>query len=109
MEDLYDTVSSGDAGEIQNYFADAKEYRDSLPVRKRGNSCLSRLIRRCFDKVGHWLTLFFSEEISITNLQILEAREGLLGVLRISFQREDRMKAKLALGEKNTKLMKQFK
>ena len=36
MEDLYDTVSSGDAGEIQNYFADAKEYRDSLPVRKRG-------------------------------------------------------------------------
>lgn len=29
MEHLYDTVSSGDAGEIQNYFADAKEYRDS--------------------------------------------------------------------------------
>ncbi len=36
MEDLYDTVSSGDAGEIQNYFADAKEYRDSLPVRREG-------------------------------------------------------------------------
>ncbi len=36
MEDLYDTVSAGDAGEIQSYFADAKEYRDSLPVRKRG-------------------------------------------------------------------------
>ena len=47
MEDLYKTVSTGDACEIQNYFADAKEYRDSLPVRKRGNSCLSRLIRRC--------------------------------------------------------------
>ncbi|TKI88040.1 prephenate dehydrogenase/arogenate dehydrogenase family protein, partial [Bacillus cereus] len=31
MEDLYKTVSTGDAGEIQNYFADAKEYRDSLP------------------------------------------------------------------------------
>ena len=36
MEDLYKTVSTGDACEIQNYFADAKEYRDSLPVRKRG-------------------------------------------------------------------------
>ena len=47
MEDLYKTVSTGDAGEIQNYFADAKEYRDSLPVRKRGQFCLSRLIRRC--------------------------------------------------------------
>ncbi len=34
MEDLYDTVSAGDAGEIQSYFA-TREYRDSLPVRKR--------------------------------------------------------------------------
>ena len=60
------------------------------------------------DKVGalaHITSILAREEISITNLQILEAREGLLGVLRISFQREeDRMKAKLALGEENTNL-----
>ncbi len=49
------------------------------------------------DKVGalaHITSILAREEISITNLQILEAREGLLGVLRISFQREeDRTKA----------------
>ena len=104
MEDLYDTVSSGDAGEIQNYFADAKEYRDSLPVRKRGAiPAYHDLYVDVLDKVGalaHITSILAREEISITNLQILEAREGLLGVLRISFQREeDRMKAKLALGE----------
>ena len=49
--------------------------------------------------LAHITSILAREEISITNLQILEAREGLLGVLRISFQREDRMKAKLALGE----------
>ncbi|AIM31620.1 hypothetical protein ACT7C8_29735 [Bacillus cereus] len=50
--------------------------------------------------MAHITSILAREEISITNLQILEAREGLLGVLRISFQREeDRMKAKLALGE----------
>lgn len=104
MEGLYKTVSTGDAGEIQNYFADAKEYRDSLPVRKSGAiPAYHDLYVDVLDKVGHWLILrvfLAREEISITNLQILEAREGLLGVLRISFQREeDRMKAKLALGE----------
>lgn len=43
------------------------------------------------DKVGalaHITSILAREEISITNLQILEAREGLLGVLRISFQRK---------------------
>ncbi|MGR5905285.1 ACT domain-containing protein [Bacillus paranthracis] len=104
MEGLYNTVSTGDAGEIQNYFADAKEYRDSLPVRKRGAiPAYHDLYVDVLDKVGalaHITSILAREEISITNLQILEAREGLLGVLRISFQREeDRTKAKLALGE----------
>ena len=58
MEHLYDTVSSGDAGEIQNYFADAKEYRDSLPVRKRGAiPAYHDLYVDVLDKVGHWLIL----------------------------------------------------
>ncbi len=91
-----------------------KEYRDSLPVRKRGAiPAYHDLYVDVLDKVGalaHITSILAREEISITNLQILEAREGLLGVLRISFQREeDRMKAKLALEKKNTKLMKQFK
>lgn len=58
MEDLYKTVSTGDAGEIQNYFADAKEYRDSLPVRKRGAiPAYHDLYVDVLDKVGHWLIL----------------------------------------------------
>ncbi|EOP72573.1 prephenate dehydrogenase [Bacillus cereus VDM006] len=102
MKELHKTVANGDADELQNYFANAKEYRDSLPVRKSGAiPAYHDLYVDVLDKVGalaHITSILAHEEISITNLQIIEAREGLLGVLRISFQREgDRLKAVIAL------------
>lgn len=102
MKELYRTVASGSANELQHYFANAKEYRDSLPVRKSGAiPSYYDLYVDVLDRVGalaHITNLLAQEAISITNLQILEAREGLLGVLRISFQREeDRQKAKIVL------------
>ncbi|KEK22898.1 prephenate dehydrogenase [Bacillus gaemokensis] len=102
MEELHKTVAEGNADELQNYFANAKEYRDSLPVRKSGAiPAYHDLYVDVLDKVGalaHITNILAHEAISITNLQILEAREGLLGVLRISFQREeDRLKAAIAL------------
>ncbi|SDY88408.1 prephenate dehydrogenase [Bacillus sp. 166amftsu] len=102
MKELYKTVSVGDSVELQNYFENAKQYRDSLPVRKSGAiPAFHDLYVDVLDKVGalaHITSILAYEEISITNLQIIEAREGLLGVLRISFQREeDRLKATIVL------------
>ncbi|MBY0597590.1 prephenate dehydrogenase [Bacillus bingmayongensis] len=102
MKELHKTVANGDADELQNYFANAKEYRDSLPVRKSGAiPAYHDLYVDVLDKVGalaHITSILAHKEISITNLQIIEAREGLLGVLRISFQREeDRQKATITL------------
>ncbi|WP_242143204.1 MULTISPECIES: prephenate dehydrogenase [unclassified Bacillus cereus group] len=102
MKELYRTVASGSANELQHYFANAKEYRDSLPVRKSGAiPSYYDLYVDVLDRVGalaHITNVLAQETISITNLQILEAREGLLGVLRISFQREeDRQTAKIVL------------
>lgn len=98
MKHLQHTVAEGDDEVIHNYFAKAKEYRDSIPVRKSGAiPAYHDLYVDVLDKVGalaHITSILARHEISITNLQILEAREGLLGVLRISFQTEaDRMKA----------------
>ncbi|SFI81873.1 prephenate dehydrogenase [Bacillus sp. 71mf] len=102
MKQLQHTVAEGDAEVLHTYFAKAKEYRDSMPVRKSGAiPAYHDLYVDVLDKVGalaHITSILARHQISITNLQILEAREGLLGVLRISFQtEEDRMKATQSL------------
>ncbi|MDM5188982.1 prephenate dehydrogenase [Bacillus sp. DX4.1] len=102
MKELHQTVADGDADSLHDYFANAKEYRDSLPIRKSGAiPAYHDLYVDVLDKVGalaHITSILAQEEISITNLQIIEAREGLLGVLRISFQTaEDRTKGTKSL------------
>ncbi|UOY94569.1 prephenate dehydrogenase [Ectobacillus sp. JY-23] len=96
MQDLKQLVDNGE--ELQSYFSDAKMYRDALPLRTKGAiPSYFDLYVDVLDKAGELakVTAVLAENgISITNLQILEAREGLLGVLRISFRTEkDRMQA----------------
>ena len=105
MKELHELVAEGNADVLYDYFAGAKKYRDSLPIRKKGAiPAYYDLYVDVLDKVGalaHITNILSKEEISITNLQIIEAREGLLGALRISFQQEeDRMHAKKILQEK---------
>lgn len=106
MEEVRHLVEKGDSEELFNYFAGAKAFRDSLPSGSKG------AIRSFYDlyvdvpdRVGvisHVTTLLAIERISITNIRIIEAREDVLGVLRISFQTEDdRAKAKACLEENN--------
>lgn len=102
MKELHDIVADGEEELLYNYFFHAKGYRDSLPVRKKGAiPTYYDLYVDVLDKVGalaHITSILAKEEISITNLQIIEAREGLLGALRVSLQTEnDRMKAVQAL------------
>ena len=65
MEHLYDTVSSGDAGEIQNYFADAKRIPFFTGKKERAIPAYHDLYVDVLDKVGHWLILheYFAQKL----------------------------------------------
>lgn len=105
METVKKMVSQADERELYDYFSNAKNFRDSLPVRARGAiESFYDLFVDILDKPGvisHVTTLLAEEQISITNIRILEVREDVFGVLRLSFQTEsDRQKARVCL-EKN--------
>ncbi|MBD8004869.1 prephenate dehydrogenase [Bacillus norwichensis] len=97
-------VQTGDKDHIYSYFADAKKFRDSLPVRARGAiDAFYDLYVDVQDKPGvisHVTTILAEKRISLTNIRIIEAREDVFGVLRLSFQtEEDREKAEVCLNE----------
>ena len=107
MEQIRRFVASGNGDDIYNYFMDAKNFRDGLPTRTKG------AIPSFYDLyvdipdypgvVSEITGLLAQERISITNIRIIETREEIYGVLRISFQSdEDRAKAKLCIESKTS-------
>lgn len=108
MEQFRHHLQNDDDLAITRFFEQAKEFRDELPVRSKG------AIPSYYDlyvdvidvpgAIAGVATLLADHEISITNLHIIENREGLLGVLRISFQKEeDRTKAQALLQQNEYK------
>lgn len=92
---------------IYAYFEKAKAFRDDLPVKKEGAiPSFHDLYVDIPDYPGviSEITGYLAKEaISITNIRIIETREEIYGVLRISFQTEkDREKAQSCI-EKYTK------
>lgn len=86
------------------YLKQAKEYRDGLDSKKRG------AIPSFFDlyvdikdqpgSVAGVVQLLADEEISITNIRILEIREDIYGALRLTFsQKEAQIEAHKLLRE----------
>lgn len=78
--------------EIESFFRSAKRYRDDLPKRKQGS--LPRYFE-CFIDVpdhpgiiGKVATLLGENDINLANIGILENREEVAGVLRLTFYRE---------------------
>ncbi|MED1205000.1 prephenate dehydrogenase [Heyndrickxia acidicola] len=107
MEKITALLHSEDYNGLHTFFSLAKEYRDQLPSSEPG------AIRSFYDLfidvpdypgviseiTGH----FADEKISITNIRILETREDIYGVLRVSFQtEEDRERAFHCLKQKTT-------
>ncbi|MFC3884177.1 prephenate dehydrogenase [Bacillus songklensis] len=102
MQNIQHILMSEDDQALTRFFEDSKDYRDALPVHSKG------AIPSYYDlyvdvmdvpgAIARITSLLAEQEISITNLHIIESREGLLGVLRISFQTdEDRSQAQILL------------
>ncbi len=97
MAKVKEVLETGNADEIEMFFSDAKEYRDQLPSTKGALFSTYDLSIDVPDYPGSIaeITAYFAEEqISITNIRIIETREDVYGILVVSFQNEeDREKA----------------
>ncbi|ETI66487.1 prephenate dehydrogenase [Neobacillus vireti] len=98
MNGVKGLLENEDSPAILNYFNQAKQFRDGLPMKEKG------AIPAFYDLyvdipdypgvISEITGYLAKEDISITNIRILETREDINGVLVISFQtEEDRYKA----------------
>ncbi|WML45106.1 prephenate dehydrogenase [Neobacillus sp. PS3-40] len=98
MESVKTLLEQENSHAILNFFQEAKQYRDGLPIKEKG------AIPAFYDLfvdvpdypgvISEITGYLATEKISITNIRIIEAREGIYGVLSISFQtEEDRKRA----------------
>ncbi|MBD8070241.1 prephenate dehydrogenase [Bacillus sp. PS06] len=106
METVRHFIATDSSDQIYQYFASAKDFRDDLPTRTKGAiPSFYDLFVDVPDYPGiiSEITGYLAESnISITNIRIIETREEIYGVLRLSFQsEEDRESAKLCI-ESNT-------
>ncbi|MFC7373163.1 prephenate dehydrogenase [Fictibacillus iocasae] len=106
MDVVEELVEKSEGEELFHYFAGAKQFRDSLPVKAKGAiTSYYDLYVDVLDTVGvisHVTAILAEYKLSITNIRIIEMREDVYGVLRISFQSsEDREKATQALKLEN--------
>lgn len=102
MEWVKSLLKQENSKEILHFFQEAKNFRDGLPMNKKGAiPAFYDLYVDVPDYSGviSEITGFLAkEEISITNIRILETREELYGVLVISFQTEkDRKRAEICI------------
>ncbi|AZB43326.1 prephenate dehydrogenase [Bacillus sp. FJAT-42376] len=104
MEHVRHLIREEDGAKILTYFYDAKEFRDGLPVKQQG--AIPSFYDLYIDVpdypgvISEITGYLAKESISITNIRIIETREDINGVLRISFQREaDRERAKTCIAK----------
>ncbi|MCZ0701865.1 prephenate dehydrogenase [Natronobacillus azotifigens] len=96
MNDLQQLLQTDNQVEMYDYLVQAKEFRDGLDKTKRGAiPAFYDLFVDIFDQTGALLkvvSLLAEKDISIKNIEILEIREGITGVLRLSFvTKEDQL------------------
>ncbi|MDQ0228762.1 prephenate dehydrogenase [Metabacillus malikii] len=100
MERIKQFVKDENSDQLFNYFANAKQYRDGLPEKQKG------AIPSFYDLfvdvpdypgiISEITGYLAKEEISLTNIRIIETREEIYGVLRLSFQTESDREAAIA-------------
>lgn len=104
MDDVKQLIEKAEEQEIYQYFQNAKIFRDDLPIKQKG--AIPSFYDLFVDVPDHpgvisdVTGILARENISITNIRILETREDIMGVLRLSFRSDqDRDRALLCLTE----------
>lgn len=101
MQSLKNVLNYNNKQSMVHYLQQAKDYRDGLAPKKKG------VIPSFYDiyidiedqpgAISSVVQLLASKDISITNIRILEIREGITGALRISFSRKETQQKSVAL------------
>ncbi|WP_027417501.1 prephenate dehydrogenase [Aneurinibacillus terranovensis] len=97
LDDIISLVEKADGPGIEKFFAAARSFRDQLPEKQKG--AIPPYFELYVDIpdhpgiIGKITTMLGEHEISITNIHILETREDILGVLRVSFRNFEEMEA----------------
>lgn len=93
MKAVKEMIETENAKQIYTYFHDAKSFRDELPSRKKG--AIPSFYDLYVDVPDHpgaiadVTSILAAKKISITNIRILETREDIMGILRLSFRSEE--------------------
>ncbi|WP_188453866.1 prephenate dehydrogenase [Virgibacillus oceani] len=110
MSELKRLLENNDKNRIISYLEQAKEYRDGLGKKEKGAiPAFHDLYVDIRDQSGAIATvvqLIATENISINNIEILEIRDGITGVLRLSFPTKDaQLQSYTLLGKHGYELM----
>lgn len=96
-----DAISEKDGTAIHQFFEEAKDYRDSMPMKAKGSIApVYEIYVDLIDESGAIATIatiLASNNISIKNIGILHNREFQEGVLRIEFYQSDAIERAVAL------------
>ncbi|HET7578544.1 MAG TPA: prephenate dehydrogenase [Bacillales bacterium] len=108
MTRVREMIENVDSRRIFAYFQDAKQFRDTLPRKEKG--AIPALYDLYVDVpdypgvIAQVTDVIAKAEISITNIRIIEMREDIIGVLRLTFRSdEDRELAEKVLNAENYK------
>jgi prephenate dehydrogenase len=92
MEQFKLSIEAGNGAEIELQFERARAFRSKLPERRKG------MLNALFDVyvdvpdhpgiIGQITSLLGSNRVNLSNIQIIESREDVPGVLRLSFHNE---------------------
>jgi prephenate dehydrogenase len=93
MEEVRSAISDGEREQIEAFFSRSRRLRQQLPDKKRRGILEPRY--ECHVDVpdqpgviGKIATLLGDENINISNLEVMENREEIPGVLKIAFKKE---------------------
>lgn len=97
MNQIRESIKQSSRDEIYRFFENAKVFRDEFATKKTGGLTYYDLFIDIPDSPGvlaEITTLLAKNEINITNIEIIESREDIYGVLRVSFRKDtDRSRA----------------
>lgn len=110
MESIRAMIVENDPEQIYDFFADAKKFRDQLPSTFEG--AIQGALYMTFDLhidipdhpgvISEITKILADEQISLTNIRIVETRTDVYGILVVSFQTADDRKAARTILSKAT-------